>query len=73
MLLRFADAHTIQVRITNLANQEQQKFKEENEKKIRAEIQKLSTKQENEINAFKLKMKLAFDEYKKKRALEYDV
>lgn len=61
------------MRITNLSNQEQEKFKEENEKKIKAEIQKLTTKQENELNAFKLKMKLAFDEYKKKRAIEYDV
>lgn len=35
-------------------------------------IRKISNKHEIELNAFKLKMKSSFDEYKKNRALSYE-
>jgi hypothetical protein len=61
------------VLITNKSAQEAEKFRHDNERKAKIDIDKLTNKHDNELNAFKLKMKLAFDEYKKNRALEYDM
>lgn len=36
------------------------------------ELEKITNKHEIELNAFKLKMKSSFDEYKKNRALSYE-
>eukprot|EP00340_Litonotus_pictus_P001113 CAMPEP_0170517370 /NCGR_PEP_ID=MMETSP0209-20121228/3386_1 /TAXON_ID=665100 ORGANISM="Litonotus pictus, Strain P1" /NCGR_SAMPLE_ID=MMETSP0209 /ASSEMBLY_ACC=CAM_ASM_000301 /LENGTH=276 /DNA_ID=CAMNT_0010802601 /DNA_START=1 /DNA_END=831 /DNA_ORIENTATION=+ len=68
----FSKAHDVQIQLTNIVKADQERIKNENQKKIQAEINRISTKHENELNAFKLKMKLAFDEYKKSRAIEYD-
>lgn len=60
------------MQLTKVVKEDQERIKNENSKKIQAEITKINNKQDNELNAFKLKMKLAFDEYKKSRAIEYD-
>lgn len=68
----FSKAHDAQIQLTEVVKIDQERIKKENQKKVEAEIAKVNTKHENELNAFKLKMKLAFDEYKKNRAIEYD-
>ena len=68
----FSKAHDVQMKLTEVVKLDQERIKNENQKKIQAEIAKINSKHENELNAFKLKMKLSFDEYKKNRAIEYD-
>lgn len=68
----FSKAHDVQIQLTNVVKNDQERIKKENQKRVECEINKLNNKHENELNAFKLKMKLAFDEYKKARAIEYD-
>lgn len=68
----FSKAHDVQVELTNVVKNDQERIRKENMRKVECELNKLNTKHENELNAFKLKMKLAFDEYKKSRAIDYD-
>lgn len=51
---------------------ENKKFLEEKERKLKIEVVKIQTKQDNETLAFQLKMRAAFDEFKKSRANEYE-
>jgi hypothetical protein len=48
------------------------KFLDEKERKIRKEADKIKIKQENEMNAFNLKIQAAYNEFKKNRAIEFD-
>jgi len=68
----FTKAHDVQTQLTLVVKADQERIKIENQKKVQVEVNKIIVKQENELYAFKLKMKLAFDEYKKNRAIEYD-
>lgn len=68
----FSKAHDVQIQLTTVVKDDQERIKKENQKKVEVEVAKINSKHENELNAFKLKMKLAFDEYKKQRAIEYD-
>jgi hypothetical protein len=68
----FSKAHDAQVKLATVIKSDQERMRLEHQKKIQTEINKISNKHEIELNAFKLKMKQEFDEYKKQRALEYD-
>ena len=68
----FTQAHDVQIQLTNVVKNDHEKLKLENEKRIPLELEKVSNKHEIELNAFKLKMKSSFDEYKKNRALSYE-
>jgi hypothetical protein len=68
----FTQAHDVQIQLTNVVKNDHEKLKLENEKRIPMELEKISNKHEIELNAFKLKMKSSFDEYKKNRALSYE-
>lgn len=68
----FTSAHDVQIQLTNVVKNDHEKLKVENEKKLQLELEKIVSKHEIELNAFKLKMKSSFDEYKKNRALAYE-
>lgn len=68
----FSKAHDVQIQLTNVVLLDQERIKNENKKKIEIELSKLDSKHTNELNGFKSKMKLAYDEYKKNRAILYD-
>ncbi len=68
----FTSAHDVQIQLTNVVKNDHERLKVENEKKLQLELEKIVSKHEIELNAFKLKMKSSFDEYKKNRALAYE-
>ena len=67
----FTQAHDVQIQLTNVVKNDHEKLKLENEKRIPLELEKVSNKHAIELNAFKLKMKSSFDEYKKNAVLSY--
>jgi len=71
-LKEFTKAHEAQVKLTQVVKQDYERMRNENQKRIQNEINKVNSKHEIELNSFKQKMKNEFDEYKKSRALEYD-
>lgn len=71
-LKEFSKAHDAQVKLTQVVKQDYERTRNENQKRIQNEINKLNSKHEIELTSFKQKMKSEFDEYKKSRALEYD-
>lgn len=58
--------------MTEITQLENRKFIEDKEKKLKKEVEKIKTKQDNESSAFQLKMTAAFNEFKKSRAAEYE-
>ena len=48
------------------------KFKEEKERKLKKEVEKFKNKKENEMIAFKLKMYVVINDFKKSRNIEYE-
>ena len=48
------------------------KFKEEKERKLKKEVEKFKNKTENEMIAFKLKMSVVINDFKKSRNIEYE-
>jgi hypothetical protein len=58
--------------MAELSNQDNTKFLEEREKKLRQQIKKVETKQEIEMNAFNAKKNTSHTKFNKDRALEFD-
>lgn len=55
-----------------MTNDENGKYIEEKERKLRKEVEKIKLKQDNETNAFNMKMNSTYGEFKKNRATEFD-
>ena len=62
----------VQVKITELSQNENRKFLEEKERKLKKELENIKIKQDLEISSFQLKMSSTYNEFKKTRALDFD-
>ena len=62
----------VQVKITELSQNENRKFLEEKERKLKKELENIKIKQDLEISSFQLKMSSAYNEFKKTRAFDFD-
>lgn len=60
------------MKIAELTQQENQKFLEEKDRKLKKELENIKQKQDMEISAFQLKMSAAYNEFKKARAVDFD-
>ena len=62
----------VQVKIAEISQEENRRFLEEKERKLKKELENIKTKQDMEISSFQLKMSSAYNEFKKNRALDFD-
>jgi hypothetical protein len=65
-------AHQLQMKIAESTNIDNNKYIEDKEKKMKKEIDKLKTKQDNETYNLNLKMNKEFNEFNKERASAFD-
>jgi len=68
----YTRAHQIQLKIIEITNNNSQNWISEKEKKLRKELEKMRVRQDNELNNLHLRMNQAYNEFKKKRAIEFD-
>lgn len=68
----YVKAHQIQLKIIDVSNRNSQNWIMEKEKKLRKELEKTKVRQDNELKNLHLRMNQAYNEFKKKRAIEFD-
>lgn len=68
----YSKAHQIQLQIIDITNNNSQNWIAEKEKKLRKELEKMKARHDNELKNLHLRMNQAYNEFKKKRAIEFD-
>jgi len=66
----YTKAHQIQLKINEMAKNEQEKWENHRNEKLKKELDKIRARQENEMQFFQKKMNNIYNEFKKNRAIE---